>query len=117
MCSNRTEGNWLKRLASRSGHIDAILKDVFSVRRREDKCLNNEVQSNRERDDQRWVTDCQTVGKKGFHQRGSLPCEEVRSKGEMGEIIRMCSFPGLCELETVFLRGSLAILTHEEKHS
>lgn len=31
MCSNRIEGNWLKRLPSGSGHIDAVVKDVLSV--------------------------------------------------------------------------------------
>lgn len=71
MCSNRIEGNWLKRLASRSGHIDAILKDVLSVHHCEDKCLNNKLKSKRELDDQRWVTNCQTV-EKSFHQRGKF---------------------------------------------
>lgn len=56
-------------------------------------------------------------GKRAFTKEASLPCEEVRSTGEMEEIIRICSFPGLCELETEFLQESVAILTHGEKHS
>lgn len=38
-------------------------------------------------------------------------------KEKRRKIIRMCSFSGLCELEAKFLKGSLAILTQEEKHS
>lgn len=34
-----------------------------------------------------------------------------------GKVIRMCSFSVLCELEAKFLKGRLAILTHEEKCS
>lgn len=50
-------------------------------------------------------------------KEASLLCEGVRRRGEMGEIIRMCSFSVLWELEAKFLKGRFAILTHEKKYS